>query len=314
MGNISIIVYSVAALVILLIGSVSVIKQGHVGVAVLFGKYRRILRPGLSFRLPFVETVFKKLSLQHRSAELEFQAITSDQANVDFKALILYAVASDSEETILRAAFRFFDERSFMQSLVRSIEGSIRSFVATKLQREILGMRRDIVDEVKAHIDHELNDWGYHLINLQINDISFDEVIMRSMAQVVATNNMKQAAENEAQAQYITKTRVADAEARSKRVVAEAERDIEQMRGEGNALLRKQIATGLAEAGKVMDDNGVPPSFMLYTMWLDAMKNVAARSHGNILSFDGSMQGFDRTLRQMTALGRNVQAAVPEQG
>lgn len=309
MTDISVILYSLLALVVLLAGSVSVVKQGQVGVAVLFGRYRRILRPGLSFRIPFVETVFKKLSLQHRSAELEFQAITSDQANVDFKALILYAVASDGEDTIIRAAFRFFDERSFMQSLVRSIEGSIRSFVATRPQREILGMRRDIVDAVKAHIDHELHDWGYHLINLQINDISFDEAIMRSMAQVVATNNMKQAAENEAQAQYITKTRVADAEAHAKRVVAEAERDIEQLRGEGNALLRKQIATGLAEAGKVMEDNKVPPSFMLYTMWLDAMKNVAARSHGNILSFDGSMQGFDRTLRQMTALGRGAAGA-----
>jgi regulator of protease activity HflC (stomatin/prohibitin superfamily) len=316
MGNISvsIVIYSVVALVLLLVGSVSIIKQGQVGVAVLFGRYRRVLRPGLAFRIPFVESVFKRLTLQHRSAELEFQAITSDQANVNFKALIIYAVASDSEDTIVRAAFRFFDDRSFMQALIRSIEGSIRSFVATKPQREILGMRRDIVDEVKGHIDHELDDWGYHLINLQINDISFDEAILRSMAQVVATNNMKQAAENEAQAQYITKTRIAEAEARAKRVVAEAERDIEQLRGEGNALLRKQIADGLAEAGKVMESNGVPPSFMLYTMWLDAMKTVASRSHGNILSFDGSMEGFDRTMRQMTALGRDAQGATPGHG
>jgi regulator of protease activity HflC (stomatin/prohibitin superfamily) len=300
--------YSLLALGVLLAGSVSVVRQGYVGVSVLFGRYHRMLRPGLSFRVPFVESVYKRISLQHRSIELEFQAITNDQANVNFKALILYAVQNGDEETIKRAAFRFIDERSFMQSLVRSVEGAIRAYVASKRQSEILTLRKEIIHEVNAHIEHELNDWGFHLLNLQINDISFDEAILRSMAQVVASNNMKAAAENEAQAQYITKTRIADAEAQAKRVVALAERDADLLRGEGNALLRRQIADGLANAGKVMDSNGVPPTFMLYTMWLETMKYVSSHSHGNILSFDGSIEGFDKTLRQMTALGIGGQA------
>ncbi len=288
--------------VLLFAGSVTVIKQGYVGVATLFGRFSRVLRPGLSFRVPFVESVYKRLSLQNRSVELEFQAITADQANVNFKALIIFAVQNEEEDTIKRAAFKFIDDKSFMQALVRSIEGSIRSFVATKKQSEVLALRREIVHEVNSHIDEELNDWGFHLINLQINDISFDEAIMRSMAQVVATNNMKSAAENEAQAQYISKTRVAEAEAQAKRVIAQAERDADRLRGEGNALLREQIATGLAEAGKLMERNGVDPAFMLYTMWLDAMKHVASHSHGNILSFDGSNEGFERTMKQMSLL------------
>lgn len=297
--------YALVPIVVLLAGSASLIKQGHVGVTVLFGKYRRMLLPGLNFRIPFVERVFRHISLQLRSAELEFQAITGDQANVNFKALIIYAVADAREETILKAAFKFVDERCFMQSLIRSIEGSIRSFVAIKKQSEILALRREIVDEVNSHIEHELQDWGFHLVNLQINDISFDEAIMRSMAQVVASNNMMLAAQNEAQAQYVTKTRVAEAEAQAKRVVAQADRDADQLRGEGNALLRKQMASGLAEAGEVMERHSVDPAFMLYTMWLDAMKYVVSHSHGNVLSFDGSMEGFDKTMRQMNRLSRH---------
>lgn len=289
---------AVLAAVILLFGSLSVIKQGHVGVSVLFGRYRRILRPGLNFRIPFMEWVFKKITLQHRSAELEFQAITSDQANVNFKALIIYAVGDEREETIKRAAFKFVDDRCFMQSLVRSIEGSIRAFVASKRQAEILGLRREIVDEVNAQLQDELRDWGYQLINLQINDISFDEAIMRSMAQVVATNNMKAAAENEAQAQFISKTRVAEAEAQAKRVMAEAERDAEIL-----------MADGVVESGRRMTAQGLDHSFMLYTMWLDAMKFVAEHSQGNILSFDGSMEGFEKTVKQMALLGGHPPAA-----
>jgi regulator of protease activity HflC (stomatin/prohibitin superfamily) len=298
--------YAAIPVTVLLVGSVSLIKQGHVGVTVLFGKFNRILRPGLNFRIPFAERVFRSISLQLRSAELEFQAITGDQANVNFKALIIYTVANGEEETIMKAAFKFVDERSFMQSLIRSIEGSIRSYVAVKKQSEILALRREIVDEVNSHIEHELQDWGFHLVNLQINDISFDEAIMRSMAQVVASNNMMLAAQNEAQAQYITKTRVAEADAQAKRLVAQAERDADHLRGEGNALLRKQMAVGLADAGDIMQANGVDPAFMLYTMWLDAMKFVVSHSHGNILSFDGSMDGFDKTMRQMNRLSKHA--------
>ncbi|MSU79320.1 MAG: SPFH domain-containing protein [Gemmataceae bacterium] len=301
---VKIIAYCAIPVVVLLFGSISVIQQGHVGVAVLFGKYRRLLHPGLSFRIPFVEKVFRSVSLQHRSAELEFQAITGDQANVNFKTMIIYAVANGQEETILKAAFKFIDDRSFMQSLIRSIEGSIRSFVAIKKQSEILSLRREIVDEVNSYIEHELQDWGFHLIALQVNDISFDEAILRSMAQVVASNNMMLAAQNEAEAQFITKTRVAEAEAQAKRLVAQAEKDVDKLRGEGNALLRKEMAIGLVDAHSMMESNGVDHATMLYTEWLDAMKTVASNSHGNILSFDGSMEGFDKTMKQMTQLNR----------
>lgn len=302
--TLKIIAYALVPLIVLLAGSISIVKQGQIGVTVFFGRYFRLLQPGLNFRIPFVERVFRSISLQLRSAELEFQAITGDQANVNFKALIIYTVADASEATIMKAAFKFVDDRSFMQSLIRSIEGSIRSYVALKRQSEILALRREIVDEVNSYIEHELQDWGFHLVALQINDISFDEAIMRSMAQVVASNNMMLAAQNEAQAQFITKTRVAEAEAQAKRLVAQAEKDVDQLRGEGNALLRKQIAIGLADANKTMDAHGVDPAFMLYTMWLDAMKMVATNSHGNVLSFDGSMDGFDKTMRQMNLLSK----------
>src|ERR1700722_12763066 len=156
------------------------VNQGYVYVVTMFGKYRRILRPGLNFKVPFLEQVYKKISIQNRSVELEFQAVTADQANVYFKSMLLYAVQNAEEETIKRVAFKFIADRDLMQALTRTIEGSIRSFVATKRQAEILGLRKDIVEFVKAQIDHALEDWGYHLLDLQINDITFDKGIMDS--------------------------------------------------------------------------------------------------------------------------------------
>jgi len=290
------------AILVLLVLSTAVIRQGYVGVVTRFGRYDRTMQPGLNFKLPFVESVCKRISVQNQSIELEFEAISLDQAYVNFKSLIVFAAQDSSEETIKKIAFRFIDEKSFMQTLVRSVESSIRAFVAKKKQAEILVLRAEIIGAVKDHLEESLNNWGYHLLGLQINDISFDEAIMRSMSQVVSSNNMKLAAENEAQAQYLIKTRAAEAEARAIQVKAEAERDASLLKGEGNARFREQVAQGLANAGKTLNENGVPPGFMLFTMWLDGMKYVAEHGKGNVLFFDGSNEGLERTMKQMQGL------------
>ncbi|HRD38379.1 MAG TPA: SPFH domain-containing protein, partial [Bacteroidia bacterium] len=77
------IILSVLGLLLLLL-SFKTVQQGTVAVITVFGKYSRILRPGLNFKIPFIERVAKKISIQNRSAELGFQAVTIDQANVNF--------------------------------------------------------------------------------------------------------------------------------------------------------------------------------------------------------------------------------------
>ena len=188
------------------------INQGTIGVVTMFGKYRRILRPGLNFKIPFLEAIYKRVSIQNRSVELEFQAVTMDQANVYFKSMLLFSVLGQEEEAIKNVAFKFLSEKDLMQALIRTVEGSIRAFVATKRQAEILLLRKEIVEFVKEQIDHSLETWGYHLQDLQVNDITFDQVILDSMSKVVASNNLKAAAENEGQALLITKTKAAEAE------------------------------------------------------------------------------------------------------
>lgn len=299
----TIILLVVAAVVLYL--SVVIVQQGNVAVITVFGKYSRIMTPGLNFKIPFIEFVFRTISIQNRSAELQFQAITNDQANVYFKAMLLYTVTDQSEEQIKNVAFKFVDQANFMQALVRSIEGSIRSFVATKKQAEILGLRNEIVTDVKANLDHILNGWGYHLLDLQINDITFDEEIVKSMSRVVASNNLKAAAENEGQALLITKTKGAEADGNAIRISAEAEREAARLRGQGLAQFREEIAKGMAVAAAEMEKAHLDPSIILFSLWTETMRQVAQDGKGNVIFMDGSVEGFDKTMKQMMALNQN---------
>jgi regulator of protease activity HflC (stomatin/prohibitin superfamily) len=286
----------------LIFAGLKTINQGTIGVVTMFGKYRRIIRPGLSLLIPFLEQISKRVSIQNRSIEMEFQAVTADQANVYFKNMLLYAVQNDSEETVKKVAFKFISDRELMQALSRTIEGTIRSFVATKRQSEILSLRREIVEYVKEQIDQLLEEWGYHLLDLQINDITFDKAIIESMSKVVASNNLKAAAENEGQALLITKTKAAEAEGNAIKIAAEAERQAAQLRGQGVALFREEVAKGMSMAAEQMKQANLDTNVILFSMWTEAIKNFAELGKGNVIFLDGSSEGMQKTMQQIMAM------------
>jgi regulator of protease activity HflC (stomatin/prohibitin superfamily) len=287
--------------VILFTGLVTV-NQGTIAVITMFGKYRRILLPGLNFKIPIIEQVYKTVSIQNRSVELEFQAVTVDQANVYFKSMLLYSVINQDEQTIKNVAFKFISDKDLMQALIRTVEGSIRAFVATKKQAEILLLRREIVEFVKEQIDHSLEEWGYHLQDLQINDITFDQQIMESMSKVVASNNLKAAAENEGQALLITKTKSAEAEGNAIKIAAEAEREAARLRGQGVALFREEVAKGMSQAAEQMKQANLDTNVILFSMWTEAVKNFAEFGKGNIIFLDGSPDGMQNNMKQIMAM------------
>lgn len=292
----------VIVLLLILMAGLKTINQGTVGVVTVFGKYQRVLKPGLRLLIPFIEQIYKKISIQNRSVEMEFQAVTADQANVYFKSMLLYSVQNDDEETIKKVAFKFISERDLMQALTRTIEGTIRSFVATKRQAEILALRREIIEYVKGQIDELLEQWGYHLQDLQINDITFDKAIMDSMSKVVASNNLKAAAENEGQALLITKTKGAEAEGNAIKIAAEAERQAAQLRGQGVALFREEVAKGMSQAAEQMKQANLDTNVILFSMWTEAIKNFAEVGKGNVIFLDGSSEGMQKTMQQIIAM------------
>jgi len=290
---------------VILFSSFVTVKQGTIAVVTIFGKYRRQLRPGLNFKLPLIEIIHSRISIQNRSVELSFQAVTQDQANVYFKAMLLYSVLNQDEETIKNVAFKFVDATNLMQALIRTIEGSIRAYVATQNQANVLAQRNEIVKHVKDQIDLVLESWGYHLQDLQLNDITFDEEIMRSMSRVVASNNLKAAAENEGQALLITKTKGAEAEGNAIKIAAAAEREAAQLRGQGIALFRAEVAHGMTKAALEMESANLDISVILFTMWTESIKHFAENSDGNVIFLDGSTEGMNKTMKEMMALQLN---------
>jgi regulator of protease activity HflC (stomatin/prohibitin superfamily) len=283
------------------------VPQSTVAVITVFGKYRRIMRAGLNLKLPW-ERVFQRLSLQNRALQLEFQAITQDQANVKFATMVLYSVAGADEESIKKAIFSFATPQEFQLALQRTIDGSIRQFVATTKQADILGMRAEIVDHTKKNLDEVVSSWGFVVRDIQITDMTFDKEIMDSMARVVSSKHLLAAASNEGAALLVKRTKDAEAEAAYKTIGAEAEKKASALRGEGMALFRRNVAEGMKDAAESLRVAGVDANFILFLEYTDALKYVAEHSQGKVIFMDSSGSASTRALQGI--IGMNAEAPV----
>lgn len=292
-------VLPIILLIILIFGSAFTVKQGTAAVITRFGKFLKVSHSGLNFKIPILDNIYVNISLQNMSIGVKFQAITSDQANVYFTSLILYSVKDSQEDTIKQAAFKFRTDEEFKMALNRSIEGLVREYVSDKTQSEILKLRSEIVDYVKSKIDGILSDWGYHLIDLKINDINFDEEITQSMAKVVASSNLKLAATNEGDALLIKMTKEAEANGKAIIIQAQSEKDAAKLRGEGISEFRKSVSQGLEDSAKSLSEIPEGVEIIKLSMWLEGLESVAKAGNGHTIFLDGSTDGMKRLLSKM---------------
>jgi regulator of protease activity HflC (stomatin/prohibitin superfamily) len=268
--------------------------EGCVKVLTSFGKYSRMVQPGASWVKPWERT--RTITLQNRSMELEFEAITIDQANVYFKCLLLYRVADSAELTVKRAAFAFAEQTEFSIAMQRLIEDETRTYVATQRQAEMIGISQDVVRRIQSNVGARMREWGHCIEDLRYNNIRFDAVITSSMARVVAAINERDSAKNEGEALLIRRTKEAEADGSFIKIKAEAEKLAWKMRGQGLADFRREVAAGIHDAVAELQTAGVDPNYLLFFMYTEAIKHVAENAKAGHTIFVDSNPSRPREL------------------
>jgi prepilin-type processing-associated H-X9-DG protein len=57
----------------------------------------------------------------------------------------------------------------------------------------------------------------------------------------------------------------------------------------------------MASAAKEMSNADLDASFLLFSMWTEAIKHFAENGKGNVIFLDGSTDGMQKTMQQMMA-------------
>jgi regulator of protease activity HflC (stomatin/prohibitin superfamily) len=298
----------IIAAILFLMFCTTTVRQGHVKIMTIFGKYSRGIKAGLHIKAPW-EMCYSHMSLQNQTAEVHLNGTTKDQAAVSFKMTMIYKVdslgktAAQFEDVIEKAAFTFISQKDFMEAITQSVESETRAIIATHNQSEVLGIREKISEEVARETKELLDDWGYTLVKIQVTDIVFDEAIQRSMTEVVAAKNKKQAADAKGEALLIERTKAAEADGKALEIRAEAEKTAMLKRAEGLAAFRKTVAEGISESSEVLREKGVSEDVLVSLMYFETLETMAKEGAGKIIFADNGASSGLRILKQLQALG-----------
>ncbi len=264
---------AVVAALVLLMGSVFVVSEGHTAIVLNLGRVSRVdLGPGLHFKWPLVETarVFDK-RLQVLPAEPE-RYLTSERKDV---SVDFFAVGQIQDA---RAFYRATggDEAAAVDRLAPIIKDALRNEInARTLQQAVSGDRTEIVKSQLDIINKGAATLGVRIIDLRIKQLDLptdsrviDDVYnrMRAQRQQVAS---RLRAEGEEQANEIR----AGADRDQQVILAEAERDAQKLRGEGDA-----------EAARIYADAANrDPSFYAFQRSLEAYRRAFSGSESVIV-------------------------------
>ena len=69
-------------------------------------------------------------------------------------------------------------------------------------------------------------------------------------------------------------------------------------------MFRQEVAKGMAGAAKEMSEANLDSSLILFSMWTEAVKNFAQEGKGNVIFLDGSVEGMQKTMKDMMEINQ----------
>lgn len=234
------IMWVVAAVVVLLllIASVRIVPQQSVYLVELFGRYRRMLTPGLNFIIPLIEQVAHKQSMRTRQLDVDVETKTNDNVFVIVRVSVQYRVSN--ETSVYNAFYQLENPEWQMQSYVFD---TVRAQIPKQNLDAVFDNKDSISKDVKEQLRDTMEEYGFEIIASLVTDIDPDQSVKDSMNQINAAERERRAAEHKAEAEKIMLVKQAEADKESK-----------ILQGQGIAGQRLAIAEGLRDSIAMVTD------------------------------------------------------------
>jgi len=211
---------SIIALVLLFL-SVKIVTPNTVKTVEFLWGFNRILRPGLNFIIPFIEWT-RHQDLFRKNLAVEVDWITSDNVTVYIGLNVVFYVQDDLNDTknwaIYKSIYSINDPRTLMSS---TIDEQLRAMVSTFDHKEIFTKREEIWTIIEENLRVKLSEFGFTLDSIQVRSIKLEASVMAAMNKVVESLKIKEAANNEWEAEKIMQVKRAEADKESKILIGQ---------------------------------------------------------------------------------------------
>lgn len=263
------------------------VSQQTVRIVERFGKFARVARPGLNFKIPWIERLSSEFDMRLRQLPIVTETKTLDNVFVKVTASVQFEVRSDR---VYEAFYRLTDPEQQISSYVFD---SVRSQIPVLSLDDVFSQKDSIADSIKLAVSEPLALFGYDVVRVLVTDIAPDAGVVQSMNEINAAVRMREAAKEKAEAEKILVVKKAEAEAESM-----------ALQGEGTARQRAAIVEGLRDSvSTTAQALGVAESdvmaMVMMTQYLDTLREVGAGS--NTLMIPSSPAGVSGMFTEMTA-------------
>jgi regulator of protease activity HflC (stomatin/prohibitin superfamily) len=270
--DVTILVLIVIAAFVLLVwaGSFFTIATAHAGIVQRMGKFHRVAQPGLNFKLPFVDALVRRISLQVQQLDVKVETKTKDNVFVQIPIAVQYKVDPDR---IYDAFYKLSDPIKQIESFIYNV---ILGHVPKMTLDQAFEQQAQIAIDVKESLDESMKEFGYSIVKSLITDIVPDVKVKAAMNDINAAAREREATVSRAETEKLLLVKKAEAEAESKR-----------LQGEGVANQRKAIIEGLRESVEKFSTSVEGASaqdamvMVLLTQYFDMMRDVAGGNRSN---------------------------------
>lgn len=231
-GLIGFLILLAAAVAIAIGFSAFIVNQTHRALVLQFGEpVRAIDEPGLYWRTPFIQTVeqFDRRILDLQTEEQE--VIASDQKRLIVDAFARYRI---SDPLQFYRAFR--GEIGARQRLTAIVDSTIRSVLGRATFIDVIRNRREaLMKETIGLVNNDVRNLGVEIVDVRIRRADLPEPNSQAIYRRMQTERQREAAEIRAQGSEQSQRIKATADRQVTVLLADANRDGERMRGEGDA-------------------------------------------------------------------------------
>lgn len=226
--------------------SARVVRPTERGLVERYGKYHKFVQPGLTFLGPLIDRLIR-INITERMSQVQpQQVITKDKVVLNVDAVVFFKVKPD-EQSVKASEYNVNNFEAQIEMLART---TLRNIIGTMEMSEANIGREKINAELKDQLSQQSADWGIEIMRAELKDLQPPPDIQESMNNVIKADNLRLAAQNQANARELE----ADGFKRAAIKNAEGNQQAAILEAEGQRQATIKIAEGDAEATRLRNE------------------------------------------------------------